>query len=104
MATHPENAAPGPLEGAFYFDPEDPIYRDHFPGNPVVPGSMIISAFMLAARRMGEGGSVRSVFDFRFKKFISPGEYPYRIEVLGDSLGCTLFSGKSVAATGRLGL
>ncbi len=99
-----QNIARDTLEGAFFFDPEDPIYADHFPGTPVVPGSMIIHAFMLAANKYYGVGGARLIRDFRFKKFISPGEYPYRIEVLGDHLGCSLFSGESVVATGRLGL
>ncbi len=34
------------ISGLFFFDPLDKIYKDHFPGTPVVPGSIIISAFV----------------------------------------------------------
>ena len=27
--------------GTFVFDPRDPVFDEHFPGNPVVPGSLI---------------------------------------------------------------
>ncbi len=92
------------LEGSFFFDPADRIYADHFPGNPVVPGSVIIRAFMMAADKLCTEQRVRSIGAFRFKKFVSPGEYPYRIELSGRDIRCSLFSGKSVAATGTLGL
>ncbi|MFZ2448736.1 MAG: hypothetical protein WAW37_20430 [Syntrophobacteraceae bacterium] len=98
----PENIAPRAVEGAFFFDPEDRIYADHFPGRPVVPGSVIIRAFMLAAKNLGAGGSARAVRDFRFRKFISPGEYPYRVEISGEGLKCSLFNDNSVVATGML--
>lgn len=33
------------LKGCFEFDPLDPIYLDHFPGSPIVPGNLIIKSF-----------------------------------------------------------
>lgn len=93
-----------PLEGSFFFDPQDSIYADHFPGNPVVPGSMIIQAFMLAAKELCAERRVRSICGFRFKKFLSPGKYPYRIEVFGREIRCSLLNGNSVIVTGALGL
>ncbi len=84
-------------QGTFFFDPEDPIYREHFPGNPVVPGSVIIRAFMMAAPV-----KVRMVKDFRFRKFISPGEYAFRIADRGGYLDCRLFQGGSAVAVGKL--
>ncbi len=92
------------VEGSFFFDPEDRIYTDHFPGNPVVPGSVIIHAFMLAANKLCTERKVASISSFRFKKFISPGEYPFHIELSGRDIKCSLFSSKSLVATGRLGL
>ncbi|MBU4420644.1 MAG: hypothetical protein KKH84_06520, partial [Proteobacteria bacterium] len=38
------------IKGTFYFDPSDRIYAEHFPGNPVVPGSLIIHAFLKALK------------------------------------------------------
>lgn len=94
----------GIMRGSFFFDPDDAIYGDHFPGNPVVPGSMIIQAFMLAADRIGAYHGAFSISGFRFKKFISPGEYDYRIEIAGNDLKCSLFEGSSVVASGILRL
>ncbi len=89
-------------EGAFFFDPADPIYADHFPGKPVVPGSMIVRAFLLAAEEHGRFGPARSVRGFRFRRFVSPGTYRYRIERRGADLKCFLFDGDTVVATGTV--
>ena len=88
-------------EGLFFFDPGDRIYRDHFPGNPVVPGSVIIHAFIRAHARAGQERPV-GVSNFRFKRFVSPGEYRYGME--GDSHGirCTLFDNNRAVVTGAL--
>jgi 3-hydroxyacyl-[acyl-carrier-protein] dehydratase len=91
------------IQGTFFFDPEDRIYDDHFPGHPVVPGSMIVHAFLLAAEKARRGWRPCVVENFRFKRFISPGEYAYRIELAGDDeLKCTLYDKRSVAAAGTL--
>ena len=88
--------------GHFFFDPVDPIYRHHFPGQPVVPGSLIVSAFMTAIG----GADAQSKWElrrFRFKRFVSPGRYEYQIESLADGQHrCRLFDGQTVVATGTL--
>jgi 3-hydroxyacyl-[acyl-carrier-protein] dehydratase len=90
------------LDGTFFFDPDDRIYTEHFPGHPVVPGSMIVRAFMLAGERLGFGEAPTSIENFRFKRFIPPGEYSYRIEPAGDRLQCTLYDRGAIVATGTL--
>jgi len=79
------------ITGTFYFDPSDKIYHDHFPGCPVVPGSLIISAFMEAIRQEEINGSFLSVEDFRFKEFIQPGEYGFRVKDKNGKLICGLY-------------
>jgi 3-hydroxyacyl-[acyl-carrier-protein] dehydratase len=90
------------LKGTFVFDPADRIYADHFPGNPIVPGSMIVHAFTLAAEGLEFCAGPCSVRNFRFRRFIAPGEYSYHIEIAGDEMKCTLHDGHSVVATGVL--
>jgi 3-hydroxyacyl-[acyl-carrier-protein] dehydratase len=93
------------LNGTFFFDPADPIYAEHFPGNPVVPGSMIIHAFMLVAEKRGLYLGPVAINNFRFKRFVSPGEYPYRVEITGKNLKCSLLDhDSSTVATGTLRL
>jgi len=83
-------------EGVFHFDPGDGIYRDHFPGHPVVPGSLIIQAFL------GVAGSFRGIEEFRFRSFVSPGLYPYRMTHRGDRWECLLFREDHILVRGKL--
>lgn len=91
--------------GHFYFDPQDPIYKDHFPGYPVVPGSLVVSAFLKAVQAQ-EGRTMTRIRNFRFRRFISPGRYAYRIEQskVGDMahLVCTLYDEETRLVTGTL--
>jgi len=79
------------INGIFYFDPADRIYEDHFPGNPVVPGSVIVDAFLKIAKESGRCGGKYSIEGFRFKGFVTPGEHAYRIELQTDQMKCRLF-------------
>ncbi len=81
------------IKGTFYFDPSDRIYAEHFPGNPVVPGSLIIHAFLKALKKDG----INIIENFRFKEFISPGEYNFDIEICKDQMKCRLFRRSSDA-------
>lgn len=87
--------------GIVYFDPDDLIYKDHFPGNPVVPGSVIVHAFLKIIRKSEpEYGSV-SINSFRFKTFIGPGEYSYTIRQDSGRIRCDLSDGDRVVVTGE---
>jgi 3-hydroxyacyl-[acyl-carrier-protein] dehydratase len=89
-----ESAAPfhdSVFSGSFYFDPADPIYADHFPGCPVVPGSVIISAFLEAGQTVRPGLRPQGVQNFKFRTFLPPGEYPFRLEIQEDRLQCRLW-------------
>lgn len=94
-------------EGHFFFDPADPIYRDHFPGRPVVPGSLIVQAFMTVIDRLRCADALETVERFRFKRFIAPGTYVYRLEERqcdsgGHGWHCSLFDGDQLVASGDL--
>lgn len=79
------------IKGTFCFDPSDGIYADHFPGNPIVPGSLIVHAFLEAAKAKGLEVGRCLLENFRFKEFVPPGEYPFSIEKQADRLKCRLF-------------
>lgn len=90
-------------EGCFHFDPEDPIYTDHFPGNPVVPGSLIIDAFVTAARAAMKGQGQCLVENFRFKHFICPDRYVFTVERKTDGrMLCRLYANGRAVVTGTL--
>lgn len=83
------------LEGGFFFDPDDFIYQNHFPGNPVVPGSMIIHAFFEAIKNAGLEPGCLSAKNFKFKYFLTPGDYRYSLEFDKNKIICRLFGEKS---------
>ena len=78
------------IKGKFYFDPADRIYQDHFPGNPVVPGSVIVNAFLTAGRDAGFIKETCTITNFRFKGFVSPGEHGFSLLMAGDQMKCRL--------------
>jgi 3-hydroxyacyl-[acyl-carrier-protein] dehydratase len=90
------------MTGTFLFDPEDPIYLDHFPGNPIVPGTQIVRAFRKAAQQTMPGTYHLVIDNFKFRQFIAPGEYTYRINYSENVFGCELFDDKRAVVTGRL--
>jgi 3-hydroxyacyl-[acyl-carrier-protein] dehydratase len=104
LATSSQPSSKSTLRGTFFFDPEDRIYAFHFPGHPVVPGSMIVHAFMLAAERLSISMGSCSMEGFRFKRFISPGEYSYTMEIVQDRLQCVLYDKDAIVTTGTLRL
>ena len=55
-------------EAEIFFDPADSIYADHFPGNPVVPGSLITHALLSASRKLGLTGLPPALENFGFKQ------------------------------------
>jgi 3-hydroxyacyl-[acyl-carrier-protein] dehydratase len=79
------------IKGTFDFDPADRIYDQHFPGKPVVPGSVIVQAFVTAGKTHGIIMDPILVNNFRFKEFVIPGEHAYTLEVEQDQIKCRLF-------------
>ena len=90
------------LEGVFYFHPDDGIYQDHFPGYPVVPGSLIVHAFLEAAADAGFLPDHLAIENFRFREFLSPGHYAFRIQLDEDRLKCLLYRGEKKLVSGVL--
>uniref|UniRef100_B8DPQ1 Uncharacterized protein n=1 Tax=Nitratidesulfovibrio vulgaris (strain DSM 19637 / Miyazaki F) TaxID=883 RepID=B8DPQ1_NITV9 len=166
--------------GVFRFAPAHPLFADHFPGAPVVPGSCIVQAFADEASRWahehtwGDGGTpdameagrqadvwadvwadvraelpagmsappqagsagvpphpagngpdgclsgeasraecaisvilpirpIQEIRGFRFRRFVSPGDYAFRMECTDDGLRCSLHAlpGEHASAEGH---
>ncbi len=88
------------FSGSFFFDPADEIYLEHFPGNPVVPGSIIINAFVNTLIKNNITSSNFKIKNFRFKKFISPGEYKFNVTADSSNYSCKLYNNEKAAVTG----
>lgn len=87
--------------GELDFDPADGIYPDHFPGAPIVPGTLIVHGFLTAVEKW-QGVRPRQIRGFRFKRFVSPGRYVFEMERQDDKVVCTLLYGGRVLATGEM--
>lgn len=81
MAAPPRHfaVAAGVLAGA-------PCLDGHFPGNPVVPGAMMLA--LLSARLAGEGVSVARVRRMKFLRVLRP-DVPFDIEVTQGPQGAS---------------
>ncbi len=91
------------LQGYFRFDPQDAIYQEHFKEFGVVPGSLIIHAFLEVAQVLLPHILGFGVTKFRFRSFVTPGVYAY--QVIRDHSGylaCSLKKGSHSLVTGRL--
>jgi 3-hydroxyacyl-[acyl-carrier-protein] dehydratase len=89
-------------EGILLFDPDDPIYADHFPGAPVVPGTMILSGLRRAVARSTGGPPPTRVIRFRFRRFVGAGSYRYTLEAASEGIFCRLWDGSDLVAAGEL--
>jgi 3-hydroxyacyl-[acyl-carrier-protein] dehydratase len=90
------------IKGTFFFDPEDRIYEDHFPGRAVVPGSLIVQAFLEAGKAIGFSSAGGGVENFRFKEFVAPGTYAFSIEGIDKGWQCRLYHEGITVVSGLL--
>jgi 3-hydroxyacyl-[acyl-carrier-protein] dehydratase len=91
---------PTDQKGNFFFDPKDPIYDDHFPGQPVVPGSLIIAAFLKVIEE--KDIQPTAIHGFRFKAFVSPGSYTYKLVINTGTIDCSLLHNGRKLASGKI--
>ena len=67
--------------GTLTFPPDLPLFAEHFPGAPCVPGSLIVEALRLEAERRFPALRVTEASKFRFRSFLAPGSHPYALEL-----------------------
>lgn len=62
-------------EGRVRFDPDDPVFGGHFPGEPVVPGvALLDAAATLVARVAARSLRLARVRSVKFRNIVRPGE------------------------------
>jgi hypothetical protein len=64
---------------------------------------LIVHAFLEAAERLGLNCPCRRLENFGFREFLSPGEYPFSMEVIPDRIICRLYGGNKILVTGTIG-
>jgi|HubBroStandDraft_6_1064221.scaffolds.fasta_scaffold164613_3 3-hydroxyacyl-[acyl-carrier-protein] dehydratase len=99
--------------GRKWLDPAAPFFADHFPGNPVMPGVLLIECAAQTAGVLWQqsgGAYLAAVSQFRFRKPVLPGQ-TLEIEVtLEKELGAfaqfdaVLRVGPTVVTQGKLTL
>jgi len=90
------------IEGRFLFYPDDPIYKTHFPQCPVVPGSIMVHAFLQALRESGIPCEGLRVENFSFREFLPPGECAFSIVRCERGLECRITKDGKKIASGTL--
>lgn len=91
-----------PLRLGVSFAPDDACFNGHFPGDPVVPGSLIAGLSLQAIREhLGHAGPLR-VRRFSFSRFARPGSYTLDIEERDGTYLCTLRGADTLFAQGRI--
>jgi 3-hydroxyacyl-[acyl-carrier-protein] dehydratase len=70
------------------FGPDEPFFRGHFPGNPIVPGVLLIEALAqiagIAASRPGSALRLAAVKTMKFPRPVRPAQ---QVEVAARKLG-----------------
>jgi 3-hydroxyacyl-[acyl-carrier-protein] dehydratase len=90
------------IQGTFYFDPNDPIFQVHFPSFAVVPGSLIIDAFLKALKKNDSLSSNMTIQSFKFIQFAKPGDATYEIKISNTKTRCFLFQNQKMIAKGLI--
>jgi len=90
------------IQGEFYFDPDDPIYQVHFPSFPVVPGSLIINAFLRAIQKAFTLPHNITIQSFKFIQFVKPGHATYQMKISESHIRCFLYQNNTIVAKGLI--
>ncbi len=90
------------LKSTFHFNEEDLIYQEHFPSNPLVPGSLIIASFINFIKNEIEPNHIKNISRFKFYKFAKPKIYSAKIEIKEELATCTLYDNTQVYAKGKI--
>ena len=89
------------ISGQFEFDSKDKIYKDHFPGNPIVPGTLIVRSFIRVLSKHFSKADFE-IQKFRFKKFLKPARYDYSIVISNRTAKCAIIHNNKQLVSGKV--
>lgn len=86
------------------FPGSHPLFEDHFPGAPRVPGSIIASALLRGVRRAFPGHVPVEVARLRFRHFLLPGAYvcSFELDDAGTRARCRVLDGERCLVEGTI--
>ena len=89
-----------PLRMSVLFEPDDPCFREHFPGNPMVPGSLVTGLFLALIAHFHERPGQLLIRRISFSRPAMPGAYELSIVDSGTEFQCTLTQDATLFAHG----
>ena len=84
------------------FDKLDAIYEEHFPGNPIVPGSLIVDSAVVQIRQEFPDVQVTEIANFKFRSFVKPGRYKLELHLKESFIKVILWDNKTKKVEGKV--
>lgn len=92
-----------PVQVLVDFALKDSCFTGHFPGNPVVPGTLILALCLHYLDTIFAPSKLLTIQKFSFLRFAGPGSYLLSITPKADIYSCSLSQNEIIFAQGSIG-